>query len=101
LIQALANKPVGWWLRCSLSAIEGSSNTAKQNTTSRAARRHFKRPVQVMVEGRSLYIRRVPGKTEICEAMPVDWSKCARPVFFRSRNLALSASLAQPAMGME
>jgi hypothetical protein len=88
LIQALATKPIGWWLRCDLAAIEGSSITAKQKSTQRAARRFFKRPVQVMVEDESLYIRRVPGKNEIHEAMPVDWSKCQRPAFFKTPRAA-------------
>jgi hypothetical protein len=42
LIQTLATKPCGWWLRVSLASIEGANTTAKRNTTARAARRYFK-----------------------------------------------------------
>jgi hypothetical protein len=89
LIQALATKPIGWWLRCELSAIEGSSTTAKRNTTSRAARRFFKRPVQVMIEDESLFIRRVSHKNEIHEAMPIDWSQYPRPAYFKTPHAAV------------
>jgi hypothetical protein len=91
LIQALATKPIGWWLRVELAAIAGSSLAAKQNTTVRAARRYFKRPVQVMVEDVSLFIRRVPGKNEIHEAMPIDWSKVPRPAYLRKRELSVAS----------
>jgi hypothetical protein len=86
LLQALAANPPGWWLRVSLESIEGANITAKQNTTARAARRYFKRSVQVMIESGNLYIRQIPGKYEMFEAMPVNRTHRPRQVFYPPTN---------------
>jgi hypothetical protein len=95
LIWQLSLNPEGRWLSVDLDDVAGSSTTAKQNSAAQAVRRHFRKPVQVQVEGQHLFIRRIPDPNKPCVAQPIDWSKNglpvhrprvrpnARPVFYR------------------
>jgi hypothetical protein len=58
LLKALRNAPVGYWLSVNLGALPGSTPTAKQSSTARAARRQFN-PIQTQIKGSRLFVRRL------------------------------------------